>query len=529
MRVCASDAYEGILEFMANHPAFTIFPSGVQRLFSSRLLAIVLLLALVALLLARVGRIPGASAGDEVWYSEAAYWFLKEGVLRRDFHQDGVGSAVRDFLPPLPGLGQAIAFAIGGTNAYTIAIAPTLVTISIVMMFFGLAWRITARPGLAATLAFVFLLPPDAMRYALQPRFDVYVALFVMAGLCVALMATPAHRANLRAAESKVRLFLSGAFLSAAVASYYAFAPVSILLGFAVLFMPVNLGLTARFLWIVIGAAVPALAMLLWIGSDFALFLSQNLVSSEGYGFEQRWRNLIPSTNHIFLQGACLAGLTLVLTVVFLRSKASEGYRLSAACLACAAMVTALLAIFSFRGLLLPLSIMTSVIGLATFAAISAAQPARPRQSAALVSGLLVAGLLSILQIGAYSALGLADRNRIYAPFQAALRQESDLSGVVLVDNPGWLALREELGSGQLLHIPLQGTGPSSFNASDVLYDSDAPGVSSIVMRPTMVRHMRGWYPAVDAFVQRDDVEGPLVVGNKLPNLVHVYRLRATE
>src|ERR1035441_7067666 len=71
-------------------------------------LAVGLLCCALAINWWRTGRVPAASCGDEMWWSESAYWFLKEGTLRWDCMNDDRGCAVVSYWPPAAPLLQAL-------------------------------------------------------------------------------------------------------------------------------------------------------------------------------------------------------------------------------------------------------------------------------------------------------------------------------------------------------------------------------------------------------------------------------------
>jgi hypothetical protein len=80
----------------------------------------------------------------------------------------------------------------------------------------------------------------------------------------------------------------------------------------------------------------------------------------------------------------------------------------------------------------------------------------------------------------------VAERSaRDYAVFADKLLAVSNLDGLVLTDEPGWLAYRSVTKAGQLHHlIPLMGD-PSELNRSRILFDSSmASRVTTISINP---------------------------------------------
>jgi hypothetical protein len=95
--------------------------------------AILILFTFLVMLFVRTGVVPIASGGDDVWFSESAYWLLKDGQLRRPIHMNNM-SEYRDFLPPIPALFQAMSFSILGIDQLSMAISPS-VAIAIIIVF----------------------------------------------------------------------------------------------------------------------------------------------------------------------------------------------------------------------------------------------------------------------------------------------------------------------------------------------------------------------------------------------------------
>src|SRR5271156_456540 len=81
-------------------------------------LLLAILIAQLIVVWVRTPYLPAASSGDEVWFSEAGFFLLKEGRLRRPMLADDLGTAVRDMYPPMVGLGQALSFRLFGLNEF---------------------------------------------------------------------------------------------------------------------------------------------------------------------------------------------------------------------------------------------------------------------------------------------------------------------------------------------------------------------------------------------------------------------------
>lgn len=488
-----------------------------------RIIAIICFLIVIAMLTARVGRIPAASAGDEVWFSEAAYWLLQEGTLRRDIHQDSIGSSVRDFLPPIPSIAQAFAFAIGGMNAFTISIAPTAALIILLIAFLFAIRRATDFTTIAPILAFSFLFVPDALLIAVQPRFNVYVALFTAAALlsatsCMIIFSRPDKIKN-----EALPLVASGFFITLSIISYYQFVVVGALLGIAILLLPSSYHWQKRLLYFTLGAAVPASLFALWIGGDFRLFFYQNIASSGGYGFTHRLVNLWPSTDRIYLEATVSTTLSIIFVLFARHSSSRPDINPFLISLFGATLVSSMLAVIAFPGMILISSILTAFIGLVAF---SIAKNKKGHLYRISATALFLMSFSGVVMTTLYSAKGIIEKNRDYSALARDLVESANISGIALIDQPGWLALRPYFDAGDMLHLTVLTPDAAQLHTSRILSTTDASEVSMIAVRPGLLEEFREAHALVASFLDREDVEGPIAVGPGYPNNMVVFRVR---
>jgi hypothetical protein len=103
-------------------------------------LALALSVAVFVLIViwARTPLVPGASTGDEVWWSESGYFFMKEGVLRWACMANDKGSQVLSYWPPLPALVQALTLTVFGVNAWGVNAQTSLVSTMVMLVAYGL-------------------------------------------------------------------------------------------------------------------------------------------------------------------------------------------------------------------------------------------------------------------------------------------------------------------------------------------------------------------------------------------------------
>jgi hypothetical protein len=122
---------------------------------------------------------------------------------------------------------------------------------------------------------------------------------------------------------------------------------------------------------------------------------------------------------------------------------------------------------------------------------------------------------------------GFVGSGRAFQAFGRQVRLESNLNGIVLIDNPAWLALREVLPEDRLVHLIPLVPDASLFNKSTMLDDSrNSTSVSTIVVRNSMFPIFRLQFPVVAEFLRRADVDGPIMIGNEPPYSVVIYRAK---
>lgn len=482
----------------------------------------------VLLMLARVGLIPSSSSGDDVWFSESAYWLLKDGVLRSDIHQDNIGSFIRDFLPPVPALFQSVSFSIFGINQYSMNVAPTIALLLSILM--TLCVRLTGGRHSFTFVAASALAPfviPDAVRYSLQVRFDIYVALCV--NFALLLMYKLSKSSNKSTISINISTFIIGACLSFSIISYYQFFPVALILLICGLIIqgraaPANIG---RVL-LIVGAAVPTFVFLIWIGGDIVFFLKQNLALASGYQFANRMSFGFYSSTVIFEASICVI-IAVICLIVVIRMGAlgriEANLRLLIVGLFIANIVCSIMSVFAFRGMILCSALISSHIIYLTFEICSNVKARNEyRRRASLKIAILLMGSLGFVNLTAFSVLGLFNSARNYAIFGHEIVNSSNLEGVVLFDNPAWLALRELVPAGSLVHIVGMAPDAAALNKSTIFEDrSYSKNVTSVIIREGNASAYIAKYPLLKAFLERKDVVGPIHVGYDLPYKVEIY------
>ncbi len=432
-------------------------------------------------------------------------------------HHDVVASHLRDFYPPTPSIAQALSFSIFGINQFSMAVAPTLALCLIILVNYWFARRLRVAPWVALCFSIAFLCVPRALWFSIQVRYDIYVAIFTVSAITLAFLCFYENRPKL--------LIGTGFCLASAVISYYQFAPVAVLLAVvSIACQRASMSARTGILLLLLGALAPTLLFILWIGADISLFFQQNLTYATGYQFSKYWYRLI-SFGSVPMQAL---GCILLFAISLVSSQGTSdagqlrGLRTKWFIgLGSAIFLSAMIAVYAFEGMIIVSAQLAALCLLLT-------QVERKRARLNLQSiTLVVMAALAFALVVSTALLGFVGSGRAFQAFGRQVRLESNLNGIVLIDNPAWLALREVLPEDRLVHLIPLVPDASLFNKSTMLDDSrNSTSVSTIVVRNSMFPIFRSQFPVVAEFLRRADVDGPIMIGNEPPYSVMIYRAR---
>jgi len=446
---------------------------------------------------------------------------------------DGIGSAQRDFLPPIPALGQAISFRLLGLNQFSVALAASIVSTGIVCLLFALArgLGLPRSTSLLASIGFAFV--PQATAMAMRVRFDNWTVLFWAGALYLILI----DRRNASIAAQWARGFAGGMLFALACFSYYAFGPTLLVLFAAILIARFAAGSGPILPTAFVGGSVSIAALfLLWVGSDYPLFISQNLAMLREYAWYQSCaKSLLQCAAVLNADRGWILGLIalmatiialIVLTIKDIASKVQftpeRCLWVAIGCLSVACWTQCLITAARFSLFATTFSVLFIIYRLHL-------------SPDSRISVLMGTGLLTVFAlIGTgltlavdYRGLHTQRAARSYAPFGQAIRAAADTNGLVLTDLVGWLALRGVTKAGQL-HLLLPVTGePPELNRSLILFDPNAANrVTTVIVTPANLAAFRAQMPLVDAAIRRSDMRGPIEIGTSPgPYWVYLYRV----
>jgi hypothetical protein len=410
--------------------------------------------AVAAVLVARAGRYPAVMTGDEIWFSESAFNLIRHGIPQRLIHQDAVGSAVADFLPPIPMLVQALAFRALGLTPAAVAAQSVIAPLAAVGLIFLIARHGGASVTWAGLAGFAVMGSQLFLRAGLYIRYEALVAVCFL----VYLLAT-------RRADDRGGRFwhaVRGGALALAGLSYYPLAP---FVGVAGLVFEVARwrrdaaadpsrrdGLIAM----AAGFALPAAGFAAYVLGHPTIFAAQILGngSSNYLTFELPRRLFDPG---LWRQSEDtlpeLIALALLLVAVG-GSWRSHGRWLRS--LYGAALIASLPAvIYPFYPRLLAVPVCLAILMLAAWT--TAGVPWQRRVGRA---GLVVGAAAAAVSCALMSVTAVAQRDaRRYDAVAAALVRLVSVPGAAAIDQRAWLALRAADPARELHHVVPAGAG----------------------------------------------------------------------
>ncbi|HVT73103.1 MAG TPA: hypothetical protein VHD61_08200 [Lacunisphaera sp.] len=408
--------------------------------------AFVALAGLLAVIWMRTGLVPAVSGGDEVWWSESGWHWLREGVLRWACLADDRGSAIVSYWPPIAPLLQAAMIRVFGLTPFGVAAQSSLVCTLLFAATIALA-RISGLPWsrvLWVPVATFGLFTVE--RRLMQVRMENLTALFGVGMLCC-LVLLPRLRPGL---PRGITGAAAGFLLGVGLLCYYPQSPF-LLLAFAGAFAAA----AREFDWpaaagVAVGLFGPTLAAAIWILPHRDLFAQQVLASGlDRYvGFRHvlaPFRELIPMGDWLrWLQNLEKWALLILSGFAAFKGKQARTRQVAVAALASS------LPMFAF----VPSpQVLAGVLGglLIFLLAEENALPARRRlylTGAALVAlGLGKAGLVGIT---AWMQEGGRDYARIADPLRALVRPGQHVG----ITQEAWLALRPVIPDQDLHLLP---------------------------------------------------------------------------
>ncbi len=426
---------------------------------------LVLLLIIVTVWI-RTGQLPAAGAGDEVWFSESGYYFLKEGTLRRPMLADGMGSAYRDLYCPWVGLGQALSFSVFGVNQFGMMAMSSVIFTVVLMLVYKIVRRLS-DPSTALLATIGFIAPMIIERNLLRIRPELYTPLFFLLFLQIWWWSNE-HTPGL------VRTFvaiLSGVMLGMACLAYYGHAPFVLFAGM-VFIVPKARRDFPMFSAAFAGGCLVLFAFLVWIHPDWELFKMQILGLGKSYYFNQA--GICNTMQTILTERSLLrqwANAEVVIALVFTVLTTIIAFRHGRTRAKLGMAAFCLLTPFLYYGTPFTLVIggILSWLLIADLAVNSVSQwPKRVAQLILICGALLVV----VKALGMIYVLVNEHYERQYGTVAQQLNAIVVKPGKVATGQRGWLALRPRLEENRLHFLVPPNSTQSFAGQSLILYDT---------------------------------------------------------
>jgi len=480
------------MKLVASHDTARPRPAAERNLVPGLALALPAAIFVLILIWARTTLVPGASTGDEVWWSESGYFFMKEGVLRWACMANDKGSQVLSFWPPLPAMVQALTLKIFGVNAWGVNAQTSLVSTLVMVVAYGLGrvLSLSRAQALWASIAIFGLFSVE--RRLLVGRMENLTAL---SALVFALLLLRGARED----KSRRQMFeiASGLGLGLGFFTYYPQSPFLALAAVVVLILQprrwfqcmTNVGL---------GALPVVVAGGLWILPHWHLFRSQVLeVGASHYASSHVIWDCIKMLWHfsqlsywvlhterwavlMFCLGCCcwvrdprLRALSAMAAVLSLPMFA---YTWSPNVVSAAPGVLCVIILF---GLAPMVTIKPLAFGVAAF-------------QACLVCSACVK--LALIGFSAY----YQREGRDYQAVASALKESISGDGPVAIEQRAWLGLRERVPADRL-HLLVGDVGATAEFTPQVVRRKDAEEYFRyLVLEKELIPFLCGLYPWLD-------------------------------
>jgi len=457
----------------------------------------------------RAGVVPIASGGDDVWFSEAAYWLVQDGVLKREIHKNGV-SNIRDPLPPVASLAQAAIFRIFGLSQRSMAAASIPAVAALIYAIMQIGRLLNMPRHVAMLLAISSFSLPECMKRLIEIRYDIYVAISILISLYFLIQA---RRSGLIGHS-----WLAGFFAGASVMSHYGFAtPVALYVGW-VTFERLNGKNNVNIAYFLGGLAVVAFIAAWWINPDWETFLMYLSDGARAYESAHRYQLAYTGQNIPWLHGTVF--LMAMLGIYRCTTSNSNELKSLGILISTMAMSGAIITLGTSNAIL-PASYILAIISIIICTDFT-------RDGQKEISCLALASCAS-LGIMIYTALILGSQSgRNIDDLTSDLQNVINRRGMVLTDGIGWLPLREALPNSQLIHIIGYVNDASVTDKSSVLLDKKyADSITTVAIVPGSLHRLSG-FPSIQAFLQKISTEGPIRVGI-CPYCLDVYRQKLTQ
>ncbi|MBM3602048.1 MAG: hypothetical protein FJX35_27970 [Alphaproteobacteria bacterium] len=438
-----------------------------------------------ALIWLRTGYYPAAASGDDLWFSESAYYLLHDGALRRPMHDDDLGSLTYDFLPPLSNLVQAGVFMIFGVTQFAMLAQSSLWCTLISALVFVMA-RVHGADGVDAFLASMAIygsqIVLDVLIHVRFEQIQFFFFLVFMACDFAEKTSQPSNRAML------AYRFTEGLALGAACIAYYPMAPFVLLAGLFN-YYPDKLKMDRNLAATILGGAVVGGLFLAYVAHCVTCFFYQVIVTgvSEYLALQNLWFIFVEIPGTLFGVLSVIELFMLMgMCVFYVLQPAKRNFGMMLAVLTVPVFVYA-------RPSQAALPIILCLIDMA-----SADFKERTRLFRFFVGVMAVIGLGKVSLVAATAYIQREGRDyRHVERALAGLRIGPD--DLVATTGQAWLALRPRLAHDQLHHLIDAEVPDAHISSSKILFSDELETkLRYVIVLNGMIDVVRASYPVLD-------------------------------
>ncbi len=419
-----------------------------QSIRSSLLLPAAAAIFVAVIFWAKSGLVPAASTGDEMWFSDAPYFFLKDGIFRTPILDDDTGRGVCEILLNMTAIVQIGMLWLFGVTPFGILVQIAL-TCSLIMVGVYLLCRNLDASKNASMLASVAIWGSFVAERQLDKlRCEAWTTIATIFSILLLLKGHPGNGLS-----KKWSLAMAGVFLGIGLTAYFPQSPAFLLAWLVAFFILFGINFKAS-AWTALGFSPIALGYAAWLAVHWGFFQSQ--VIHVGVEHYLSASNIISPFKALLYPSDFSVWLEAVENLAMLSAAAlcviqCHDRRIKAVA-AMAATSSLPMFMYDIPRLSAPSVLMISV--LFALAAKSGSIGLHPRSRIAELFkvSLIVLALVKLSLLAATAVLQYEGRR--YDPVVKSLRETITQPGPVAISKRAWLALREITTAENLHFLP---------------------------------------------------------------------------
>jgi len=428
------------------------------------------------------GKIPGASLGDEVYYSEVGFSILKYKTFSYNMRPDILGSNIIDFTYPVQALLQYVSFKSFGVSQFSMMFISQLFLSLLIFINFLHASKKKSGLVLSIIFSISFLYVPELTKFFLRVRPEI-VYIFITF-LQIYLLNNFSKNKN----TEKISFFLVGILSIVNVITYYSFLPIFFIFTILLLvFFSNKNSFIINLFYSGIGSVIVISIFLAWIYPDFNFFIEQNISKADAkYNTGQSTLN----DNNKALISLFFILLITILLLKYNLSNKSKFYCFSIILFLCG---------FIFSNFHYAICIL-----LFSYLVLELIYEKRSKSISNIISIYFITSFHLTLIIFYLLFSKASPENRNYNNLIKLVEKDIDYSRKVATDRTGWLLLREKTKKDQLIEI-VKLSGGDRNSVIPILFDADKfKSFSSVIISTYNFSSFSKEYKRFSLFLMND-------------------------